>query len=550
MNIRKAIISNFKCFEGDFSIEFNKNLNIIVGINETGKSTILEAINLALSGWIYGKYLATELSQSLFNSNTVSNYLDSVNKGNSVEPPTILIELYFDIEDESLKAEFEGNGNSRREEASGIQFKICFNERYRDQYRLLIESKEPISSLPIEYYDFGWSTFARDETITPRGIPFKAAFIDSSNTRLQSGSDVYISRIIRDFLSEDYKIKISQAHRKLKDVFMDSSSIKEVNKELEQKQLSEKKVELSIEMSTKNAWESSITTSLDDIPFSNIGKGEQCMIKTKLALSHKKAVEANIILLEEPENHLAHGKLNELLSFIKEKSPEKQVIVSTHNSFVANKLGLDNLILLNMDLATKLRLQIRMNDLSAETKRYFEKLAGYDTLRLILTSCAILVEGPSDELIVQKAFAKHNNGKLPIDKGIDVISVGTSFLRFLEIADKLRKPVRVVTDNDRSYEIKVKKKYKQYENSKIITIYADSNDDLNTLEPQIVHANKDRLSDLRTVLGIGEEEYPDEKSISDYMHGNKTECALKLFESEKDFIFPNYILRAIGVDNA
>lgn len=55
MHIRKVLISNFKCFEGDFSLLFNRNLNIIVGVNETGKSTILEAINLALSGWIYGR---------------------------------------------------------------------------------------------------------------------------------------------------------------------------------------------------------------------------------------------------------------------------------------------------------------------------------------------------------------------------------------------------------------------------------------------------------------------------------------------------------------
>jgi putative ATP-dependent endonuclease of OLD family len=549
MHIRKALISNFKCFEGTFPILFNKHLNIIVGINEAGKSTILEAINLALSGWIYGRYLITELSQSLFNSIAVSKYLAAVNAGDSVEPPRILIELYFEIEDESLKATFEGNGNSLREKASGIQFQVFFNEKHREQYEILLQSGKPISSLPIEYYDFAWSTFARDDTITPRGIPFKAALIDSSNTRLQSGSDIYIARIIRDFLSDEYKIKISQAHRELKGVFMDSSAIKEVNRELEQKQLTGKKVELSIEMSTKNAWESSITTYLDDIPFSNIGKGEQCIVKTKLALSHKKALEANVILLEEPENHLSYGKLNELLSFIKEKSQEKQVIVSTHSSFVANKLGLDSLILLNIDECTKSRLEIRMLDLRQETKRYFEKLAGYDTLRLILSKRAILVEGPSDELVVQKAFMKHNHEKLPIENEIDVISVGTSFLRFLEITVKIGKPVHVVTDNDGDYLNKVKKKYEQYEKCATVTICADDNDDLKTLEPQIVHANKARLTDLRAVLGLKKEEYPDADSIAVYMQNNKTECALRLFESKVDLDFPKYILRAVGVSD-
>ena len=93
----------------------------------------------------------------------------------------------------------------------------------------------------------------------------------------------------------------------------------------------DKKVEISVELSSKNAWENSLMTYLDDIPFHYIGKGEQCIIKTKLALSHKKAKEANIILLEEPENHLSHVKLNQLISDIKKHSNDKQILISTHS---------------------------------------------------------------------------------------------------------------------------------------------------------------------------------------------------------------------------
>ena len=44
MAIRKVKIQNFKCFYGEFVIDLNSGLNILVGNNETGKSTILEAI--------------------------------------------------------------------------------------------------------------------------------------------------------------------------------------------------------------------------------------------------------------------------------------------------------------------------------------------------------------------------------------------------------------------------------------------------------------------------------------------------------------------------
>lgn len=545
MHITKIIIENFKCFEGRFSLELNKGLNIIVGDNEAGKSTILEAIHLALSGWIYGKYLKTELTQSLFNSRVIYDYLKGIKTQKHLLTPQILIELFFEFENDSQKALFEGNGNSTKQKACGIQFKISFDEKYQSEYDLLLGSGDEINSLPIEFYDFSWSSFARDDRLTPKIIPFKSALIDSSNNRYQSGSDVYISRIIRDLLTDEQKIKISQAHRKLKDSFAEDNSIQEINKELKQKQISDKKVELSVDVSTKTAWETSLTTYLDDIPFSCIGRGEQCLVKTKLALSHKKSQEASIILLEEPENHLSHSNLNKFIKHIQASHNEKQIIISTHSSFVANKLGLKSLILLNTDQATNKRIESRLTDLDETTIEYFEKLPGFDTLRMILCRKAILVEGPSDELIVQKAYLKQKEN-LPIEDEVDVVSVGTSFLRFLEIAKKIKKPTAVVTDNDGDFENKVTRKYEPYKDCATIKICADSNNDLKTLEPQLVEANKDQLNILREVLEIEERKYPDKNSIIEYMKGHKTDCALKIFDTSKDVKFPKYILDAIS----
>jgi len=560
MHIAKIVIENFKCFEGRFELELNKGLNILVGDNESGKSTILEAINLALTGWIYGKYLKNELNQSIFNRNILTKYLDSLKTGTPSSPPAIYIELYFDfeIEEDSLKATFEGDGNNDRKKACGIQFKISFNENYKKEYETLVEQNKKqsinINSLPIEYYDFSWSSFARDYSLTPKTIPFKSAFIDSSNTRYQNGSDVYISRIVRDFLTDEHKIKVSQAHRKLKDTFALEDIIKEVNNVIKQKDISQKKVELSVDMSTKSAWESSLVTYLDDIPFTHIGKGEQCLVKTKLALSHKKSMEANILLLEEPENHLSHSKLNQLINHIKSRNDDKQIIISTHSSFVANKLGLECLILLNIDQKTKLINKTRITGLSDETKIHFEKLAGYDTLRLVLCKKAILVEGPSDELIIQKAYKDFNNERLPIEDEVDVISVGTTFLRFLEIAEKITKPVVVVTDNDGDI-TSLNNKYSEYlgvNQKDFIQIFFDhevdvgplmignNNFNYNTLEPKLLKENS-----LDSFNKIFKSTYTDVNDMHKFMKGNKTECALMLFDTNENLTFPKYILSAI-----
>jgi putative ATP-dependent endonuclease of the OLD family len=546
MHISSVNIENFKCFKGVFKLKMNPGINILVGDNEAGKSTILEAIHFALTGLLHGKYFKNELTQYIFNNDVVADYIRELgNKGEKSIPPHILIEVF--MEGDNL-AEFEGDGNQDRIKQSGISCKISFDDQYQDEYEKLVKNGG-IKTLPIEYYKVQWSSFARDEGITPRSIPIKSALIDSASNRNQNGSDIYISRIIKEFLDNDEIVKISQSHRQMKEYFMAQSAIKLINEKIKKAaKITEKQIELSVELSSKNAWENSLMTYLDSIPFHYIGKGEQCIVKTKLALGHKKAKQASIILLEEPENHLSHSKLNELINDIQTDQPAKQILISTHSSFVANKLGLDNLILLH-DKKTA-----RLNDLDPDTQNFFKKLSGYDTLRLILCKKAILVEGDSDELIVQKAFMINNNGKLPIEKGIDVISVGTSFLRFLEIAEIIGKPVVVVTDNDGDLKA-LGKKYENYIGDKAkknIRICYDSQVgsgglkigdkpfNYNTLEPKILEANS--LAILNTLFKTI---FSDVNDMHKYMRSNKTDCALKIFDTTSDITFPDYVLEAI-----
>ena len=69
---------------------------------------------------------------------------------------------------------------------------------------------EKITSLPIEFYEAKWFSFSRDEKM-PRFIPIKSVMIDSSNYRYQNGSDVYISRVVKDFLEPEDITAITQA---------------------------------------------------------------------------------------------------------------------------------------------------------------------------------------------------------------------------------------------------------------------------------------------------------------------------------------------------
>lgn len=543
--IKEIKIKNFKSFDGVFSLKLNGGVNVIVGDNEAGKSTIIEAINLALSGFMGGKFIKNDLSQYLFNNAVVARYIKDLTEKKTAEMPEIIIELHFDGEN---TARFLGNDNIDNQNDCGVFMKIAFDEKYQQEYEELVKAGD-VRTLPLEYYDVFWSSFAR-EAITARMIPIKSALIDAGGSRYQNGSDVYISRIVKDFLESEDVVAIAQAHRKMRDAFGEDVSVKNINDRIKTAtNISDKEVKLDVDLSSKNAWETSLLTYLDDVPFHFIGKGEQSIVKTKLALSHKKAKEANVILFEEPENHLSHTKLNQLIKDIVSHQGKKQIIVSTHSNFIANKLGLANLILLN-DHKT-----LKLNDLEGDTQDFFSKLPGYDTLRLILCKKAILVEGSSDELIVQRAYMDKNSGRLPIEDGIDVISVGTSFLRFLEIANALHKEVVVLTDNDGSTTA-LEKKYADYlgDNKKeYITICYDGQIDVgslkigenpynyNTLEPKMLKANS-----LGLFNKIFSTSYKSADELRRYMQANKTECALALFDTKEPLDYPQYILDAIG----
>ena len=166
ITVEKLRIKNYKCFQ-IFEIDFASNINIIVGNNEEGKSTILESLQLVLSGMLNGRILS-EVYESLFNRYIVNEYLASLNTPAPQSPPEIVIEVFLNTNELPL---FEGDGNSYRTKKCGLLFRICFNEQYQEEYNALINSSN-VNTLPVEYYRIERYSFAR-EAVTNRSIPLK-----------------------------------------------------------------------------------------------------------------------------------------------------------------------------------------------------------------------------------------------------------------------------------------------------------------------------------------------------------------------------------------
>ena len=110
MKINKIKINSYGKLK-EKEIKLKDGINIIYGKNESGKSTILEAIHVALTGMYAGRNIRNQLSTYLFNREAVEEYLASVKNEQPIAPPEIMIELYFKS---GTLPEYEGNGNSEK----------------------------------------------------------------------------------------------------------------------------------------------------------------------------------------------------------------------------------------------------------------------------------------------------------------------------------------------------------------------------------------------------------------------------------------------------
>lgn len=526
--IKRAIIQNFKGLR-QAEVEFESGLNIIVGDNECGKSTLLEAINLGLTGQLNRRPASYELHPFLFNTETTNQYVSALRAGEKPAPPEILVQLYFT---KDAPAELKGEWNLRNEDCSGVSLTIKLDDKYATEYAEVIASPERVSLIPVEYYDVIWEDFSAT-ALHPRSMPIKPVLIDPGAIVNAYAANRYVIEIAREYLTSKQQADLALSYRHMREMFREDQNVTAVNEHLRTSSddITSKTLTVGLDMTAKTGWDSSIVPHLDDLPLSQVGKGEQNSIKIKLAL--KSGEDKQILLLEEPENHLSHTNLNKLIGYISDKVGDRQLIVTTHSSFVLNKLGIDRTLMFNGQTA------VRVSDLPEPTRKYFMKLPGHDTLRMVLAHKSILVEGPSDELIVQKAY-KQVHGRLPLEDGVEVITVNSlAFKRFLDIAHLMKLTVSIVTDNDGEVD-QLRSKYNGYFDIDGVQICFSEDESLPTLEPHLLASN-----DLQTLNAVLATDYDTEKDMLAFMTNNKTETALRIFDSSVYITMPQYILDAV-----
>lgn len=191
-----------------------------------------------------------------------------------------------------------------------------------------------------------------------------------------------------------------------------------------------------------------------------------------------------------------------------------------------------------------------------------KRLPGYDTLRVALSRKVVLVEGPSDELVLKKIYQDNNKGRLPEQDGIDIIVVrGVGFKTFIEIGKEIGTAVNVLRDNDGDYAknvVEAQKEYAAYPNIKLVSS-TDNNEF--SLEPAMISANatseKELLAFAKIVLSsvtynllVAEPTFDDKRAfIVDWFKSadgdgkgkKKVDSAIRLFETTEPFKYPAFL---------
>jgi putative ATP-dependent endonuclease of OLD family len=546
MVITKIIIQNYKLIgRTEFNVE--TDYNIFVGENDSGKSTLLEAIAILTTGKLNGFNFDRQLKANLFNKAVRDEYRSAVGKKRVIAPPEIVLEAYCSSDYNPVEhATYKGTNNLLREDCPGIRVSVAFNSVYEQTLKDML-NKGKVFDIPVEFYKVDFNYFSGQPVAGFRNCPIKAVFIDTTRKDYSNMVDRFVSESITSYLSQEEQTNLSTAYRKNRNDFHSNDIVKKLNEDVgAQEHVSGRVLRIDLKEEGIEEWKRQMSVIVDDTPFENVGFGSQNTIKVELAIKNSQE-QVNVVLMEEPENNLSYTNMAKLIARIL-KSSGKQIFISTHSSYVANKLSLKKLLLVRNGEVSP------FTALPEDTIKYFQKLPGYDTLRLVLAEKVILVEGPTEELILQRAYIDEHSTekeiKLPQDDGIDIITVNSlAFKRYCDIAAVIKKPITIVTDNDGSLE-NIRKKYKGYiENKELFTFLYETDEALPTIEPSVLEVNTTdgapTVAFKAAISKNGSMKNKSREEILSFMSANKTEWAMRVFESDQKIKYPKYIKEAV-----
>jgi len=506
MYIANISIENFRGFSGKKVIELNEKLNIFIGHNNSGKTTVIKALQI-----LFDTSYSKKLSINDFNRQLSINDLKA-------NPPQVVISSI--LKENEGEAEYSEEivlvstmlTKIQRPYEAKITYGFFLPEKEIEEYRATMAA---ISSPNIEEYwseiehsflsKYVWKLYGGDEKlkmVVDNDILNKFDFefmqpIRDVERDLSSGSNSLLKEVIDFFI--DYEIKndtsktkdeIKGNLQKVKREFAESSQ--QLMTKLQGRLTAGEKQIVTYADDTGATFDessphfsgvlnettlySALRLTLEDktgikLPPANNGLGYNNLIYIALLLARMQkdamgeyygsnAKLFSVLAIEEPEAHLHPSLQYRFLKFLNDnmKSNVRQIFISTHSPNITAASKLDNLIVLNkekeeIEVAYPGRVFDLKNKDDKASKAYIERYLDVTKSDMLFAKRIILVEGISEQLLLP-IFTRYLNGDL-VDSHVAVINIGGRyFSHFLKLFDRdkskyaINKRVAVITDLD------------------------------------------------------------------------------------------------------
>jgi len=445
MHISRLSISGYKNTKEKSEIKLNKGLNVLVGENGSGKTTIINALRLALR--------ENEFSYMSIDEDDFYRSID-----NKYSAPEIRIDLLF----ESLNSDEQVTFISwcDADFKAQLHLEINANPNRKGYYKKEIWGGAAKSSIfeeeTFECIDCIYLPPLRDaEEKLVNGKRSRLAQLlkkqygDNKDTLVQSVSE-FNKQITNN--SEDKYNEIESAKKKINTKLEETLGQRlgqSIN--LQFAETTFNKIVESIKMVFFPGIQQNDPDKYRDIATNSLGYNNLLYIATVFAELEllKDNNMMTVLLIEEPEAHL-HPQLQvkfiKYLEEITRKLEHTQVVITTHSPVLASSINTDNLIHIAQKeekiIATSLK-EINLG----ESKNYINRWLDVTKSTLLFSKGIILVEGISEAMLIPSlakiVLARHNKDltgttrMLPNsleEAGVSIINInGINFKHFMKL---------------------------------------------------------------------------------------------------------------------
>lgn len=495
MYISKIHIQNYRNF-GDFTMEFHKGLNVIIGANNSGKTGLLHAINLLNS--------PSDISVNDFNKNLLLQY----SKLYSDAAPSIIIEYNIchriyenDTNDESIirllpflgikgfeENRYEHDGIAEYNISAQIKAVYALDTKYLEEYKRAVsnEAKDFETYLLVlkrfvdNHYSWNYTngiseTKAEQKSVTEIfDIRFIGAERTSEEVRKETKQEIVSftkdADNVADFdkfrhdVSEELEKLLSPSITKLTALFENEKNAIG----LEKGNVSiTSTVRANFSLADAYATEVKDTKSGYSLPLQYNGLGYNNLINIYMLIKLteiRPGKDFRILCLEEPEAHLHPAMQYKLFKYLRDLDEtdglNQQIFVTTHSSNISAVAGIDNMFMLAYDRnkdgsdCSQQSLQAQFTDKDgttnkAEAKAHLTKFLDVTRSDMLFSDKVILVEGIAEKLLVPLFMEIY--GCSYEDEHISIVEIGGKhFKYFVELfnGNAVKKKVLCITDKD------------------------------------------------------------------------------------------------------